>query len=185
MGSSEILMKERETADYQVELANIYERVFPPVAKFVRDQGGTFEDAKDIFHDAFIIYLEIKSQDNKKIHTSDRGYIIGIVKHLWIRKYNSSRSGIFPDHPENEISIPEDFYPAVNDKRLLRFLELTGRKCMDLLRAFYYQKLPMKKLVSVLGYSNEHSVSVQKYKCLEKVRQSIKERSLTYEDFIE
>ena len=69
MGSSEILMKERETADHQVELTNIYERVFPPVAKLVRDQGGTFEDARDIFHDAFIIYLEVKSQNNKKIQT--------------------------------------------------------------------------------------------------------------------
>ena len=73
----------------------------------------------------------------------------------------------------------------MNEKRLLRFLEVAGKKCMDLLRAAYYKNQDMKKLAIALGYSNEHSVSVQKYKCIERVRKSIKERSLSYEDFME
>jgi hypothetical protein len=36
-----------------------------------------------------------------------------------------------------------------------------------------------------MGFANEHSASAQKYKCLEKVREIVKQKSLTYEDFVE
>ena len=181
----EILVKEKKPGTQETELQNTYEQVFPMVAGFVSKMGGTLDDAKDIFQDALIVYLEIKAQNSDKIHTSEQAYILGIAKHLWIRKYHVSKSMISLNQFETEITIPEDFYPTVSQKRLLRFLELAGKKCMDLLRGFYYQKLPVKKLAQNLGYSNEHSVSVQKYKCLEKVRHTIKEKSLSYEDFIE
>ena len=74
---------------------------------------------------------------------------------------------------------------ARHTQRLLQFLEKAGQKCLDLLRAFYYQKTPVKQLAETLGYANEHSASVQKYKCLEKVRHSIQQKSLRYEDFHE
>lgn len=177
--------RELETTQREIGMKETYEAVFPVVARFISQMGGNLEDAKDLFQDALIIYLEMQSQEAGKIHTSEEAYVLGIAKHLWVRKYNSSRLFISMSQFESEITIPEDFYPTVNQKRLLRFLELAGQKCMDLLRAFYYQKLPVKKVAKNFGYSNEHSASVQKYKCLEKVRQTVKEKSLGYEDFIE
>ena len=38
--------------------AQLYEETFPKVAKFVANRGGTFDDAKDIFHDALVILYE-------------------------------------------------------------------------------------------------------------------------------
>jgi len=54
-----------------------------------------------------------------------------------------------------------------------------------LLRAFYYDKLSMSKIANRFGFSSERSATVQKYKCLEKVRDLVKEKSLSYEDFLE
>jgi hypothetical protein len=53
------------------------------------------------------------------------------------------------------------------------------------LKAFYYDNLPVNTIANLFGYSGERSATVQKYKCMEKVRETIKERSLAYEDFIE
>lgn len=36
----------------------IYKVVFPPIASFVSKNGGSFEDARDVFQDALIIYYE-------------------------------------------------------------------------------------------------------------------------------
>jgi hypothetical protein len=66
----------------------------------------------------------------------------------------------------------------------VRLLMATGRRCMDLLHAFYYSKLPVKQLSLRLGYGSERSATVQKYKCMEKVRDTIKKQSLGYEDFL-
>jgi len=167
------------------ELGRLYEQAFPAVAKFVSRMGGSLEQAKDIFQDALVIYVEASQQGSRTIPMSKLAYLLGIAKHLWIRKFHRDRHNVPLSEAENRIAIPEDFFPTIQTKRLLRVLELSGKKCMDLLRAFYYQQLPLKKLVNTLGYANEHSASVQKYKCLEKIRNTVKEKSLTYEDFME
>ena len=51
------------TTSENYEMEEVYEQVFPAVAKLVRSAGGSFDDAKDIFHDALVIFLERNSQD--------------------------------------------------------------------------------------------------------------------------
>ncbi|GET31464.1 hypothetical protein PbJCM13498_03270 [Prolixibacter bellariivorans] len=176
---------EREQTYIHPSVDELYERTFPPVAAFVRKMGGSFDDAKDIFHDALVVYMEIPEEDKKEVRATQEAYLLGIAKHLWIRKYHRDRREIALNDAESRITIPEDFYPPVQTKRLLRFLEVAGKKCMDLLRAFYYQNLSMKKLAGKLGYASVHSASVQKYKCMEKIRNTVKEKSLSYDDFTE
>ena len=183
METCEIITGTEKAISEDHDLKDLYEQTFPGVAKFVRNMEGSFEDAKDIFHDALVIYMEITARNNANSIMSDRAYILGISKHLWNRKQKSNSYTIPLTGAESEISIPDDYFPATSDKRLLNFLKTAGKRCMDLLRAFYFRQLPVKKIVSDLGYSNEHSVSVQKYKCLEKLRNTVKEKSLTYDDF--
>ena len=55
---------------------------------------------------------------------------------------------------------------------------------MELLKSFYYDELPLNDIAETYGFSGVRSATVQKYKCLEKVRETVKEKSLTYEDFL-
>ncbi len=170
-------------ADSSIE--TLYEAAFPNVARFVQKMGGNLEDAKDIFHDALVIFQERQNQPGFRIQQSPTAYLLGVAKHLWLRKHHRQRQLVPLTDAEKEISLPEDYFPNLHTQRLLQFLENAGQKCLDLLRAFYYQKAPVKQLAKTLGYANEHSASVQKYKCLEKVRHSIQQKSLRYEDFHE
>jgi DNA-directed RNA polymerase specialized sigma24 family protein len=164
----------------------LYEQAFPPVARFVSKMGGTFQDAKDIFHDALVVYYEkTASNESPTVTNSPQAYILGIAKHLWIRKFKSDRGKVMLDGFAEAIEIPADFYPTPDDNRLLNILERTGQRCLDMLRAFYYDKLPMQALAAKLGFSSVRSATVQKYKCLEKVRDTIKQNSILYEDFFE
>lgn len=160
----------------------LYEDTFPKVAKFVANRGGTFEDARDIFHDALVILYEKIVNEERSIETSTEFYLIGIAKHLWIRKFNDDHRKIELDDMEKSIAIPDDYFET-SENRLTSLLELTGRKCMELLRAFYYENLPLQQIRAAFGFSTEHSVSVQKFKCIEKMRNTIQEKSMGYEDF--
>ncbi len=179
------LSDKKTTAPADEAVAELYERAFLGVARFVSRRGGSLEQAKDLFHDALVAYLEGAARENRSIRATQEAYVLGIAKHLWLRKYRQQQREVAISEAEQQMAVPEDFYPDVQEKRLLRLLELTGKKCLDLLRAFYYQSLPMKKLVQTLGYANEHVASVQKYKCLEKVRRVVKAKSMTHEDFTE
>jgi DNA-directed RNA polymerase specialized sigma24 family protein len=176
------IKKEQVAAE---SIAETYERLFPAVARFVCSMNGSLDDAKDIFHDALVIYFETAAHKDNPVHTSEEGYILGIAKHLWIRKYWRDKHKISLDDVENSISIPDDYFSTPSNTRLLTVLERAGKKCMDLLREFYFRSQTIKKLARTLGYANEHSASVQKYKCLQKVKNLVKTKELAYDDFME
>lgn len=175
-------MPEPQTKPPAMLFAELYETAFPSVARFVGKMNGSFDDAKDIFQDALVLFYEKTQQRNFRPVVSDEAYILGIAKHLWLRKFNRDRDTVSLDKFEAEIS-PEDNTATVNESKLLQLLESTGKKCLDLLRAFYYEKLPMRNIAKAFNYSSEHSASVQKYKCIEKIRDEINTKSISYEDF--
>lgn len=163
----------------QQDLPGLYEETFPFVAAFVSKMGGSMDDAKDIFHDALVIFLE-KNPDTK----NPGAYILGIAKHLWIRKYQNDKHRVSLDAFEKTIAIPEEeIHPLV--ARLTRLIESAGKSCLELLQAFYYQRLSAEEVASTLNYSNAHSATVQKHKCFQKIKNVVKEKSLQYESFLD
>ncbi|HEY8896780.1 MAG TPA: sigma-70 family RNA polymerase sigma factor [Niastella sp.] len=171
-------------AERKILFMQLYRQAFPLVAKYVHTMGGTFEEAKDIFQDALVIYYEKLATSDVTLRYSERSYILGIAKHLWAKKNKSNnRYTSLPDSLQ-DIAMEESAGQSSTEK-LLELLHNSGKKCMELLRAFYYDKLPMHKIASLFKFSGERSATVQKYKCLEKVRDIVKEKSLTYEDFLE
>lgn len=176
--------KEDVAAERKILFMQLYQQAFPLVAKYVHTMGGTFEEAKDIFQDSLVIYYEKPATANINLQYSERSYILGIAKHLWAKKNKlNNRYTSLPDSLQG-IAMEESAGQSSIGK-LLELLHTSGQKCMELLRAFYYDKLPMHKIASQFKFSGERSATVQKYKCLEKVRDIVKEKSLTYEDFLE
>ncbi len=75
VATAQALSSKKSTGSTEDELGRLYEQAFPAVAKFVSRMGGSLEQAKDIFHDALIIYLEGATQNNRTIHTTKEAYI--------------------------------------------------------------------------------------------------------------
>lgn len=170
--------------EQEILFTSLYKSAFPAVAKFVSQRQGTFQDAKDIFQDALVIFYE-KLNEGLSIHYSQEAYLLGIAKHLWIKKYSKDKAFVSLDTFETSIVIPDDYSMEVESNKLITILERTGKKCMELLQAFYYTKCSMAAIMTTFGYGSTHSATVQKFKCLEKIRETIKQRSLRYEDFTE
>ncbi|MEO6151406.1 MAG: sigma-70 family RNA polymerase sigma factor [Mucilaginibacter sp.] len=159
----------------------LYKKAFPAAANYVRKMGGSFDEAKDVFQDALVIYYEKAVTVPTPVNTSDAAYLLGITRHLWLKK--NRENNLLQPLDTYECGDKEEHLPS-SDK-LMYYLETAGQKCMEMLRAFYYDKLPVKDIATLFGYSGERSATVQKYKCLEKVRDTVKQKALTYEDFLE
>ncbi|HVS93458.1 MAG TPA: sigma-70 family RNA polymerase sigma factor [Mucilaginibacter sp.] len=158
---------------------DLYKSTFPAVARYVSKMGGTFDEAKDIFQDALVIWYEKTVAGDITLKTNEKAYLTGIAKHLWLKKHKDNCRYT----PINEFDAENKGETQVSDGKLLNFLQTAGKKCMDLLRSFYYDQLPLNDIAEKFGFSGVRSATVQKYKCLEKVRETVKEKSLTYEDF--
>lgn len=160
---------------------SLYKNAFPVVARYVSKMGGTFDEAKDIFQDALVIYYEKSVECFFELKTNEKAYLLGISKHLWLKKHrdNSRLTSI------DGLDIENDETAQASDKKVLNFLQTAGKKCMDLLRSFYYDGLQLADAAGLFGFSGVRSATVQKYKCLEKVRETVKQKALTYEDFLD
>lgn len=163
---------------------DLYKTAFPAVARYVSKNGGSFNEAKDVFQDAVMIWYE-KSVNERKQPDNEKAYLLGIAKHLWLKSYRDNCRYIPLDERGNlwnEAAVA-DRHPLNN--KILNYLEASGKKCMELLKSFYYDKLPLADIADAFGFSGTRSATVQKFKCLEKVRDIIKSKSLSYEDFVE
>ena len=167
---------EKIRRDREAVFEHLYEAVFPGVARFVRRQGGAPDDARDVFHDALIILYEKAVAGKLSLDGAPEAYLTGIARHLWYRRRRDAPA-LVELEPGIADNIEAEADPPPSRRHLLRFLEAAGRRCMDLLQAFYYQRLSMREIAQEFGFAGERSATVQKYKCLEKVRSHVKSQS--------
>lgn len=160
----------------------LYERAFPAAAAFIKKMGGTLEDTQDIFQDALLIFYEKEMQNENPMQLDECSYLLGICKHLWYKKYRKEEQLRKVSFSWN---FPADEKPAGVSDHILRLVERSGKKCLELLQSFYFEKRTMKEVAQRFGFSGERSATAQKYKCLEKVRTEIKNKALKQEDFYE
>lgn len=158
-----------------------YKKVFPTVAKYISKRGGTLEEAKDVFQDALLIYYEQRQIRQTVINITEKGYVFGIAKHLWSRQ---SKQQAMVEPWNEQMDIPEIKEETIADKQLIQLLAQAGERCMQLLKSFYYDRLDMLALAKRFGFASERSATVQKFKCLEKVRDFVKKNRWQYEDII-
>ena len=161
---------------------DLYKSCFPMVARYVNKMGGSFEQAKDVFQDALLVYYEKQRSGTVTVTTTEAAYLVGIARHLWLKRYRQDSKTVLWKAAA-DVAMDEALHPSSD--RIMRYLETAGQKCMALLRAFYYDKTGLDEIAAGFGFSGTRSATVQKFKCLEKVREKIKEKSLSYEDFLE
>lgn len=153
-------------------IISLYRESFPDFARMIRRMGGSLEQAKDAFHDAFLIYMENEKAGQLQLHSSPKAYLIGTAKIRWLRARGGDAMQELPENFETADAVSPDM--EEREKSLLDALVRSGRKCMELLKAFYYDHSSMQDIATRFGFKGRRSATVQKYKCLEKVREEIK-----------
>lgn len=166
----------------EAHLEALYSQAFPQVAKLIGSMGGNPDIAKDLFHDALVIFIE-KQQENKLSLTgSASSYLVGITKMLWYQHLKNHKQEFSLDDEETfETPAIEHAQKEKEEiQHLHNHLKQTGARCLDLLTAYYYDKKSLEEIADELNYKNVRSATVQKYKCIEKLRSQMK-KTLVHE----
>lgn len=183
------LKEDTSLNDREAGLTTLYKNAFPLVAKHVSRMGGSLDEARDIFQDALVIYYEKTIQAELNLEYSDKAYLFGIARHLWNKRYKQSEKQVSIDELDADFDEQAGLLSSedqeISASRLFQLLQSAGQKCMQLLSAFYYERLKMESIAERFGYSGVRSATVQKFKCLEKVKEKVKEKSISYEDILE
>lgn len=161
---------------------------FPSIRKMVIASGGSPEDAKDVFQDSIIVFYNLCRRKDFVLTASVSTLIYSISKKIWYKKIRDHHSRVC-----NLISVEvEDNTPWEYEeeeeldkiKVAENILQQLGEPCRSILVKFYYEKLSMQEIASLLGYSNENTAKAQKYKCMERGKKILKEKWMAIKKMI-
>ncbi|WP_018342669.1 RNA polymerase sigma factor [Cytophaga aurantiaca] len=160
----------------------LYE-AFPPISRFIKNHGGSEDDARDTFQEALIIFCRKAAQADFKLTAKISTYIFSVCKFLWKDKLQKENRYVHSYDFEREADI-SDVTEAYEQEQKYQFLDkvlLTiGDRCKEILEAYYVHKWSMLVIAEKMGYGSEASAKNQKYKCLEKARVLAKEEQLIF-----
>lgn len=156
-------------------LTHLYQQAFPLVRRHVRRHGGSAPDAQDVFHDALIILYEQAVGGTLVLTASASTYLVGTARHLWHheqRRRTRLPQDAVADELRDELPAEPDAEPA--SFAVLDYVAQLGEKCRDILLAFYYFQQPLTQIAAAHRYRTVRSATVQKFKCLERLRRSVR-----------
>jgi RNA polymerase sigma factor (sigma-70 family) len=159
-------------------LREIYAKYLPRIARFIQMNGGSAEDAKDIFQEAIVrIYRKSKSQDfliTSQFYT----FLYGVCRNLWgnqLQKKSRTEVSLTDGHAYEQI--PETDTGGAKSEEDQLFWDafaLLGQDCQQLLQLFF-AKVKMEEIVKRLGLSSVGYAKKKKFKCKEKLVALVKQ----------
>lgn len=154
----------------------MYSHHFGGVRNTVIKYGGSVDSVKDHFQDCLIQLMKNlstgKFEGNSKLST----YFLSIAKFSWWDKNRKlAKEYEFKDEMKKQAIQPDE----INDNSkfdlhalLTRELENIQADCSEVLRSYYFLKLPLKEIALNMGYTNEF-VRVKKGRCLKSMRDKL------------
>jgi RNA polymerase sigma factor (sigma-70 family) len=157
-------------------LTRLYRQGFPAVRRHIGRRGGSAQDAQDVFQDALIMLYEQAVSGTLVLTASASTYLLGISRNLWHQEVR--RRARLPHEAlptQWEPAAPEEAEDFADPASAVRNqVEQLGEKCKSLLLSFYYFRQPLAQLAETHGYRSVRSATVQKFKCLERLRHAVR-----------
>ena len=143
----------------------LFDRYMPMIRMMVYQNGGTIDDARDIFQDGLIIMLE--KLDNKQfaLTCKFKTFLYCVCEHLWktLLEKRQSAANYLTRKPEPEDD--KDFTELMDHQMyekifqdVFKTLDPIGRKILNL----YWKELSVQEIADKLGYTYGY---VKKKKC--------------------
>jgi RNA polymerase sigma factor (sigma-70 family) len=154
----------------------LYKENYSSVERFIVNNSGTPDDAKDIFQDTLLVLFTKLKDDNFELTASLKTYIIAISKNLWFKKLRNMSY-----HEESTLTdyYSNKFYCEIDSsiekekpywEKLQTYLSKITAHCKHLLNSMFFKNRNIEKIQKEYGYSSKHNAQNQKHKCIEQVR---------------
>ena len=174
---NKIIVEGIRNQDKQI-LKSIYFVYFPTIKRFVLDNRGSVQDAKDIFQEGIIIIYRKIKDDKLKLSSSFKSYLYSVCRYIWIKqlsrqKENIENQNIYIEY-DNIPDITIDEYKKNEQYKLYqKHFKRLEKDCQKLLLLFL-KKVPLKDIAEELGIGSQQYIKRKKYKCKEQLVRYIK-----------
>ncbi len=159
-------------------LEYIYKKFYPSVRNLVMLNSGSEEDARDLFQEALIVMYRKLTYESLDLTCSFNTFLYSVARNLWFKELDSKKNErahleVWDGFAELDQEIarisPRDIRFRIYQEHFLALPE----RCQRLLRLFY-QRIPLRDIAEILGFSSEKYAKKKKYQCKESLVRRIK-----------
>jgi RNA polymerase sigma factor (sigma-70 family) len=169
------LLLEGIAAEDKVSIEQLYKQHYNMVQSMVVTNGGSKDDAADLFQETIIVLYEKIKAGNFELTCLLKTFLYSVARRLWLKKLQQQqRFTTQPDGLEEIVPVEDEIEQHMklqNDFAIMETaLGKVGEPCKSLLQGYYLQKKDMNTLAAEFGYTNADNAKTQKYKCLVRLK---------------
>lgn len=158
-------------------LKEIYSRFFSGIKHMIQTNGGSLDDAKDIFQDALMVVYRQSLRSDFTLTVAFYTYLYSVCRNLWLKQLRNRSTKGEVEISETMDLIEEGLQEAVTQNEQYKLYQDNFRKlgdeCQKLLRLFMESR-SVKEMMATLEYSSESYTKKRKFQCKEKLISLIK-----------
>lgn len=170
----------------EVPIRDFYVDEFPKTRNYIYKNGGTEDQAKDVFQEAYLACW--KKLSTSKFSPNNKAeieaYLFTIAKNKWIdqvrrdvkRKTTSIDTKLYQLEANESTEQQEQKLKEEKMAITLAAFENLGSACKELLKQFYFHKLSLRRIAEVLNIE-ETSAKNKKYRCIQKLKELASQNS--------
>ncbi|MFT7588980.1 MAG: RNA polymerase sigma factor (sigma-70 family) [Limisphaerales bacterium] len=166
-------------------VAEVYKDNLPAIIHHVKQNSGSEEEARDLFQEGLTVVFRQAKAGKLVLTASLSTYINAVCRKLWLkqlrRKSNSGVTFSVDLESTSQTAVSEDFLEALHthDRQLLfkKQFNLLGSDCKELL-ALFFEGISMAEIAEKMQFNSVAYAKKRKFKCKEKLVDSIKKDPL-------
>ncbi len=155
-------------------LRAIYQNFSGRISTYILKNGGSRQDAKDVFQDSLMIILEKVQSPSFELKSSFYTYLFSVNKLVWynLSRKKSRKNVTIPDDNtlKDNHDIEQELLNREMDKIYQDNFSRLGLICQQLLKLFFAKK-NMTEIAHTLQLKNEHTARTRKYRCRQKLKE--------------
>ncbi len=150
-------------------LRHIFKTTFPLISKTIREQGGSEEDARDVFQEAIVVIYSKAQSPDFSIQFQFNTYFTAVCRNLWRNRQTKKSASHVTITDDVKLLAGSDNleldYLTMERQRVFdaAFVQL-GADCQKLLQLFF-EKTPMSEIALLMGFASEGYARRRKFQC--------------------
>ncbi|WP_459210665.1 RNA polymerase sigma factor [Aquimarina rhabdastrellae] len=160
----------------EIVIEEIYNRFFTKTLRFVLQNKGTHDEAKDIFQEALLAIIVAVQKRNLNINSFE-AYLMTVSKNMWRRELEKKKKRVIKDGSATLIDNDNDFALFILEQEQMQLYREMFHKlsdnCKEVLSLFF-NNVSYESIVRELGYANINTARQRIFKCKSKLIKLIK-----------
>lgn len=163
----------------ELAFKQVYVQSYHPIERYIIQNSGSKEDAKDLFQEALIVLVKNLRKPDFTLTVKPASYLYKVVQNMWLYKLRSNKKKptVSIDDQDNFLQIADQIETTDYEEKhhlMEQIFTTIGADCQQLIRAFYYEKKKLIDIAETMGYTSAFA-KVKKHRCMSSFKQKIKE----------